>query len=142
MQSGSGLDVESSCLHMESLSGCPDDVMLCFAEVSQLAYWKAVEQRKGTLSLRELLRRADEIEQRLQSRKGQYVMRHNEAPLHPNLLNATMSDPNPLSCPNEEILRLVGNIFRETAALYLHTTVNDMQPGEISAGISRCDVLM
>ncbi|KAF9052437.1 hypothetical protein BDZ89DRAFT_1125865 [Hymenopellis radicata] len=133
---GSSSDMELSGLHMESLTGCPDEVMLCFAEVSHLAQWKMMEQRKGSLSYRELIRRADEIEQRLKSRKSQAMSRE-DIPLHPNLLHTTTGDSNPLASPSEEVMRLVGNIFRETAILYLHTTVNDMQPAvpEIGAGV-------
>lgn len=118
-----------SGLQMDTLTGCPDEVLLCIAEVSTLAHWKTTEQRKGSLSIRELLRRADEIEQRLRSRKPH--PRQGEVQLHPSLTHTMMVDGIVMpQFPSEETSRLVGTIYRETALLYLHTTTNDMHPGK------------
>ena len=52
-------------MHMELLMGCPDNVLLVFAETAALAYWKTQERLRGTLSTRELIRRGDAIERSL-----------------------------------------------------------------------------
>lgn len=58
-------------LRMDLLTGCPDEAILAIAETSALAHWKATEQRNGSLSYRDLIRRGDDIEQRLRHRADQ-----------------------------------------------------------------------
>ncbi|THV07272.1 hypothetical protein K435DRAFT_848222 [Dendrothele bispora CBS 962.96] len=126
---------ETSSLQMDSLTGCPDEAMLAIAEVSALAHWKSAERRKGTLSYRELIRRGDDIEQRLRQHQTDPSM-GDQAPLHPNLLQPSISD-NTTSFPSDDIRRTLGNVFRETAILYLHTVLNDPNPGvpDINASV-------
>ncbi|GBE84085.1 hypothetical protein SCP_0600630 [Sparassis crispa] len=50
---------------MGTPTGCPDEAVLATAEISALAHWKAAEQRSGSFSMRELVRRRDLIEQQL-----------------------------------------------------------------------------
>ncbi|KAF7985733.1 hypothetical protein HWV62_2340 [Athelia sp. TMB] len=130
---------DSTELRMESLTGCPDDVMLGLAEASALAYWKAQEQQNGRLSMRELIRRGNDIEQRLRSHTDpESFAEVDQALMHPNLVSdfAAMSTLESVNAsPNEESRRLVANIFRETVVLYLHTVLSDSIPGvpEITA---------
>ncbi|KAF5337924.1 hypothetical protein D9758_013109 [Tetrapyrgos nigripes] len=114
-------------LQMDLLTGCPDEAMLAIAEVSALAHWKSAEHRKGTLSCRELIRRGDDIEQRLRHHRTD-PSTGDQAPLHPNLLQPSISD-NGTSFANDNVRRVLASIFRETAMLYLHTVLNDPNPG-------------
>lgn len=121
-------DLEKGLLRMEILTGCPNEALLGIAEVSALAQWKTSEKRKGTLSVRELVRRGDEIEQRLRQSHPD-VPNYNEVdPLHPNL-SSTESTANAPVFPSDEVRRLVAKIFRESVMLYLHTILSDPIPG-------------
>lgn len=138
--SGSGHD-DSYELRMDSLTGCPDDVILGIAEVSALAYWKAQEQQNGRLSMRELIRRGDIIEQQLRTHtEPESFAEVDQAPMHPSLSSsggvdfATMSTSllsleSTNASPSEEMRRVVASIFRETVVLYLHTVLSDSIPG-------------
>ncbi|GJJ08388.1 hypothetical protein Clacol_002603 [Clathrus columnatus] len=53
-----------------SLTGCPDGVMYALAETACLSQWKDTQIRSGCLSYRELVRRAEEIENGLKTRCG------------------------------------------------------------------------
>jgi hypothetical protein len=52
-------------LNMQATMGCPDAVLLAIAETAELAHWRDQEKKQGSLSNRELNRRADLIEQDL-----------------------------------------------------------------------------
>lgn len=69
-------------LRMETLTGCPDEAMLAIAEISALARWKDAELRSGSLSIRELIRRGDQIEQQLKQRAAphHHVAHHHSTP--------------------------------------------------------------
>ncbi|KAJ6624041.1 fungal-specific transcription factor domain-containing protein [Mycena sp. CBHHK59/15] len=129
----------SNDVRMDSLTGCPDEVLLGIAEVSALSHWKAAEKHKGTLSYPDLIRRGGEIEQRL--RKSGASSLRGEAdttPLHPTLLQAesdAAADAVPF--PSDETRQLVAKIFSETVLLYLHTVLSDSNPGvpEISNSV-------
>jgi hypothetical protein len=135
-------------LRMDSLAGCPDEVMLGIAEVSALAHWKAQEQQNGSLSMRELIRRGDAIEQQLRAHTGpDFFTDIDQAPLHPSLpgaagvdynavsptMHATLSSPQSphtiVPFPTEDMRRLVAGIFREAVILYLHMVLSDPVPG-------------
>ncbi|KAJ7066874.1 fungal-specific transcription factor domain-containing protein, partial [Mycena belliarum] len=130
--------LKTSELRMESLIGCPEEVLLGIAEVSALAHWKAAEKDNGTLSNHELIRRGDEIEHRL--RKSAELPVWGEAdrtPLHPTLVQAGLDRVDALPFPRPEVRLLVAKIFLEAALLYLHTVVSDSNPGvpEISTSV-------
>lgn len=117
---------------MDLLTGCPDEAMLALAEVSTLAHWKATEQRNGTLSYRELIRRGDDIEQRLRQHHLITVSLGDvdQAPLHPNLLQTTaIAEPRIVPFPSDEARRLVSKIFCDAAVLALHTVLSNPNPG-------------
>lgn len=118
-------------MRMETLSGCPDEVMLAIAEVSALAHWKATELRNGSLSYRELIRRGDALEQRLREHQSDppSFAEADQTPLHPNLPHSSSSVETIPPFPNEDMRRIVANIFRETVLLYLHTVLSDSNPG-------------
>ncbi|KAJ3791817.1 hypothetical protein GGU11DRAFT_803971 [Lentinula aff. detonsa] len=111
---------------METLSGCPDDVMLAIAEISALAHWKTMERIKGTLNYRDLIHRGDDIEQRLRQRPETPIFEE-DPPLHPNLLQPSITD---IIFRNQEVRKLLASIFRATALLYLHTVLHDSNPGK------------
>jgi len=119
-------------LRMDLLTGCPDEAILALAEITNLAYWKATEQRNGTLSFRELVRRGDEIEQRLRQHHSNAAANLGEvdpAPLHPNLVQAANTEPRVAPFPSEEARRLVAKVFCEAAVLSLHTVLSNANPG-------------
>jgi len=139
-------------LRMDNLAGCPDDVVLGIAEVSALAHWKAQERQNGCLSLRELIRRGDAIEQQLRTHtEPESFVEVDQAPMHPSLPGtnidytgaqslSAMSSPqsvDTIQFPSEEMRRVVAGLFRETAILYLHTVLSDPIPGvpEITASV-------
>lgn len=133
-------------LRMDKLTGCPDEAVLAIAETAALAHWKATEQRNGTLSVRELIRRGDEIERTLKQRpasrnfsdmdKGSPEV-HTPSMTPPELIGglAAVLPQSPLatgpdsSSPSEDMRRVVAKIYRETAVLYLNTVLNDSHPG-------------
>ncbi len=115
-------------LHMENLTGCPDEAMLALAEISGLAHWKTSEQAKGSLNFRELVRRGDDIEQRLRNWQREPSNFGEQTPLHPNLMQTSISDVGAVSY-SDEVMQLVGNVFRESALLYLRTIINEDNPG-------------
>ncbi|KAJ3748662.1 fungal-specific transcription factor domain-containing protein [Lentinula detonsa] len=119
---------------METLSGCPDDVMLAIAEISALAHWKTMERIKGTLNYRDLIHRGDDIEQRLRQRPETPIFQE-DPPLHPNLLQPSITD---IIFRNQEVRKLLASIFRATALLYLHTVLHDSNPGvsDITASVN------
>ncbi|KAF9007574.1 fungal-specific transcription factor domain-containing protein [Cyathus striatus] len=120
-------------LKMDDLSGCPDEAMLAIAEVSALAHWKATELRNGTLSYPKLIRRGDQIEKQARRRSASLVdIGLLQDPLNVPSVNQTgvfMSDVTRTT---------IGDIFRETAVLYLHTVLSDSSPGvsEINASVA------
>ncbi|KAJ7285217.1 fungal-specific transcription factor domain-containing protein [Mycena rebaudengoi] len=123
-------------IRMDSLTGCSDEVLLGMAEVSALSHWKATEKRKGTLSFRELIRRGDEIEQRLRKSGSSPRGESDTTPLHPTLMQTEPAEPE-APFPSDETRRLVSKIFYEAVLLYLHTVLSDSNPGvpEISNSV-------
>ncbi|KAJ7679032.1 fungal-specific transcription factor domain-containing protein [Mycena polygramma] len=102
-------------IRMDALTGCPEEVLLGIAEVSELSHWKATEKRKGSLSNRDLIRRGDEIEQRLRkaSSAPSLVARiFSETVLL--YLHTVLSDSNPgvpeISNSVEAIVQLLGQL--------------------------------
>ncbi|KAI0950712.1 hypothetical protein AcW1_007949 [Taiwanofungus camphoratus] len=149
-------------LRMDTLTGCPDEAMLAIAETSALAHWKAVEMQNGSLSMRELIRRGDEIEQRLRAHQTipTQFAEGTQTPLDPSLSAASLGMsmasgiPSPASSSGmgrpagavskEDARRLIAGIFCETAVLYLHTVLSESLPAvpEISAAVSAISQLL
>ncbi|KAH0585252.1 hypothetical protein H2248_008495 [Termitomyces sp. 'cryptogamus'] len=117
-------------LRMDRVTGCPDEAMLALAEVFNLAAWKASEQRNGTLSFRELVRRGDDIERRLRQHHtvAGGLGDTDQAPLHPRLQTQAM-EPHVAPFPSEEARQLVSRLFCEAAVLSLHTVLSNANPG-------------
>lgn len=114
-------------LDLGALTGCPDAAMLAIAEVSALSHWKDAEKRNGCLSVRELIRRGDDIETRLLQQEFNFSLAPNPVALHPALSNNGLHGRSTLT---ENIRRLLSKIFRESALLYLYTILNEPHPGE------------
>ncbi|KAH7913770.1 fungal-specific transcription factor domain-containing protein [Hygrophoropsis aurantiaca] len=138
-------------LRMECLTGCPDEVLLGIAEISTLAQWKAQEIRKGALSMRELIRRGDAIEQHIRSYPDVVQsMDKDQVELHQHLSSigllhdtslATASGLAGITFPTEDVRQLVAALFREAAVLYLHTVLSDANPG-VPEIITSIDVII
>ncbi|TFK50025.1 hypothetical protein OE88DRAFT_1661522 [Heliocybe sulcata] len=123
---------------MESMAGCPDQVLLAIAETSALAHWKAQELRHGSMSVRELVRRGDNIEHNWLQRS-----RTSATPESGHSRPGSSRVPSPLAITsfptsqdfmnvpphNQDLRSLVADLFREAAVLYLHITLNDCNPG-------------
>ncbi|KAI0368789.1 hypothetical protein BV20DRAFT_947406 [Pilatotrama ljubarskyi] len=134
-------------LRMDALTGCPDDALLALAEISALAHWKATELQNGSLSVRELIRRGDQIEKELRERATGIRVDDDdfqssglaglEMGVAPAGLPMAMGMPPPgmsgaSRSPRTSVdttKHLVGEMFRESAVLYLHTVLSDSSPG-------------
>ncbi|EGN98765.1 hypothetical protein SERLA73DRAFT_181398 [Serpula lacrymans var. lacrymans S7.3] len=131
--------IEDFVLRMDNLTGCPDDVLLALAEISTLSHWKVQEMRKGSLSMRGLIRRGDQIEQHLRSHPDPTSFSEvDPVPLHPHFPSLGMGSHSPheptrgqamAPFPTEDARRSVAGLFREAAVLYLHTVLSDSNPG-------------
>ncbi|KAL0565656.1 hypothetical protein V5O48_016365, partial [Marasmius crinis-equi] len=122
-QTDNNMLLQPGGMQMEFLTGCPDEAWLTIAETSVLSVWKTSEERKGSLSFRELVRRGDDIERRLRQHMINTTFHSTDPPQPHNPYLA--SDP---ALPTEDVRRLVARIFRETAVLFLHTVVNNPSP--------------
>lgn len=117
---------------VESLTACPDEILLGIAEISSLECWKVQEMRKGTLSMRELIRRGDILERHLRFEcEPACTPETDQTRLHPG--SAMSSDPTAAGLPRtaspaDVARQLVAKIFRETALLYLYTVLNGSYP--------------
>jgi hypothetical protein len=124
-------------LQMETISGFTDEALLGLAETSALAYWKSGELRKGSLSVRELIRRGNEIDLRIQERQLAPVtfVETGQAPLHPSLPQVPMAEGgHPITpWPSKDMRRVAADIYRESVFLYLHTVMSDCNPGKFSS---------
>ncbi|KAG1781714.1 fungal-specific transcription factor domain-containing protein [Suillus placidus] len=130
---------DESALRMDSLTGCPDEVLLGIAEIATLSCWKMQELRKGSLSMRELIRRGDVIERHLRTQTETALLAEaDQTPLHPELSSMTAEHDNVqnsptghagTSLPADDTRRIVADVFREATILYLHTVLSDPNPG-------------
>lgn len=126
----------------EPFTGFPDEILYAIAQTSELAYWKSQESMKGTLSTRELIRRGDAIEQRIRQIQETTVTSSGlllDLGLGPELSPLLSGDSNlesPFLC--DDTRRGVRGLFKESALLYLHTTLCDPNPGvhEISTSVA------
>ncbi|KAI8980064.1 fungal-specific transcription factor domain-containing protein [Trametes punicea] len=139
-------------LRMDALTGCPDEALLAIAEISALAHWKATELQNGSLSVRELIRRGDIIEKELRERATGYVRGDEDCafPNQPAVLGSNGLDmgvapaglPMAMGLPTgqpgmsgasrapvDTTKHAIGEMFRESAVLYLHTVLSDSSPG-------------
>jgi len=118
---------------MDLLTGCPDEAILAIAEIISLSHWKVTELHRGTLSVRELIRRGDEIEQRLRRNQVDHPRGGSldPTPLDPNLVQQTsaVTESGAAPFPSDSVLRQVCSIFRESAMLYLQTVLSNPIPG-------------
>ena len=117
----------------ESFTGFPDEILYAIAQTSELAFWKSQESMKGTLSTRELIRRGDAIE-RVIRQVRETTATSSGLSLDLGLgaeLSPLMSGDSSLDSPflSDEDRRGVRGLFKESAFLYLHTTLSDPNPG-------------
>ncbi|KAJ3778137.1 fungal-specific transcription factor domain-containing protein [Lentinula raphanica] len=115
-QSGIHAVSEEDPLSMMSIMGCENRIVWAFSEISKLDEWKRKHEKGGSLSIVELSRRADDIEQYL-------------APPNPKLVART----------EEDVPRvLASEVFRTSAIVYLRTIVSGDHPlvQEISSAVA------
>lgn len=136
-------------LRMDGLTGCPNDALLALAEISALAHWKASELQNGSLSVRELIRRGDIIEKELRERatglRAEEEEYQSQAAAIAGLDMSPAGLPMAMGLPHvqpgmsgasrspraqaDASKHIIGEMFRETAVLYLHTVLSDSSPG-------------
>lgn len=126
---------------MDLLTGCPDEAILAIAEITALSHWKATEQIRGTLSIRELIRRGDNIEQRLRRNQIDFPCdgHLDQTPLDPNLVQQTsvVTEQGAAPFPSNNVLQQISAIFWESAILYLHTVLSNPIPGGLVCQLCR-----
>jgi len=128
----SGMSAKEDCdLRVDSLTGCPDEVLLGIAEISTLSCWKIQEMRKGCLSMKELIRRGNIVESHLRSCEPMYSRELDQTPLHPDLPVDEDSNLKEIAGIPAVVdtRQLVAKIYQEAALLYLHTILSDPIPG-------------
>jgi len=127
----------------EPFTGFPDEILYAIAQTSELAFWKSQESLKGTLSTRELIRRGDAIERGIRQIQETTATTTSSLSLDLGLgpeLSPLMSGDSNLDSPflSDDTRRGVRDLFKESALLYLHTTLSDPNPGvhEISTSVA------
>jgi C6 transcription factor Pro1 len=119
------LDPQKGCpqmLHMASLTGCSEDTLLAVAEISQLANWKAMQMRNGSLSYPELVSRGKKIQDSIKQHQAmQGDLLHSYGPVGELGEGEPATEAQKAACIS---------IFRESALLYLHTILSNSSPGE------------
>lgn len=143
-------------LQLENVMGCADGIMLCLAEIADLACWKAAQQQAGCLSMPELIRRGLVIEKDLRREGYSLYRQRQDTPMWGSVpprangtktatsmpgmdlpsglrLGQSISPPSSPPLPTavldgDELRRLVSDIFREAAILYLHTELSELRP--------------
>jgi hypothetical protein len=101
--------------------------MLALAEIVQLSEWKEYAESTGCLSVKELLRRAAVIEHLLQERAWREGL----------LDNSTEDGISDVESPeNQTAIRIMREIFFNTARVYLATVVNGPFPRGTSSSPS------
>lgn len=118
----------------EPFTGFPDEILYAIAQTSELAFWKSQESLKGTLSTRELIRRGDAIERGIRQIQETTATTTSSLSLDLGLgpeLSPLMSGDSNLDSPflSDDTRRGVRDLFKESALLYLHTTLSDPNPG-------------
>lgn len=124
----------------ESFTGFPDEILYAIAQTSELAFWKTQESLKGTLSTRELIRRGDAIEQGIRQVQettatscGLPLELGLIAELSP-LIGGDSNSESPFL--SDDARQRVRGLFKESALLYLHSTLSDPNPGRFRVTIS------
>jgi C6 transcription factor Pro1 len=121
---------------MATTNGASNEVMLAFAEIASLAHWR--EENKLSLSMRDLVARADAIEQSLRQ-----VDLSIPPPLPQVNITPIFEEPGPMPMIEGNIMtdsarrELAGRIFQQAALLYLYTVVSGCNPKvpEIQAAV-------
>ncbi|KIW12667.1 hypothetical protein PV08_09945 [Exophiala spinifera] len=120
---------------LRDMRGCEDWVLLTILDIAVLKDWKQKASQAGTLSLRELSRRAAMIEDKLQegaarcaptpcSSSTQCEAFHS-TPYHSTVDTISTSTPN--SCRRKEF-QMMTNTFLHAALLFLHVVVSGFHP--------------
>ncbi|KAF8525960.1 fungal-specific transcription factor domain-containing protein [Hysterangium stoloniferum] len=128
---GSAHDAQVPNLHMVTLTGCPDPVMYAIAETALLSDWKRQHQQNGILSIKELVRRADSIENDLRRSWAP-----SEPEVFPHLLDFHYDMNAPSSSPHPSPMNPTTDLA-SSAGLSTPSVINDQHPGvpEIKEGV-------
>ena len=127
---------DSYNMRMDELTGCPDSILLAFAEIAALAHWKAREQRNRTLSVRELIIRGAAIERAVRQRPESSSQAAVEVlgggtSSAAGLASLSAGSGYAQHHAQTQTLhhRLVASIYEEAAVLYLNTVLSGCNPG-------------
>ena len=119
-------------ISMLPVMGCENNIVLAIAEISNLAHWKASTLRRGSLSIPDLVRRGQAIEEQLLAPTSPL---NAALPLQPGMYGPAALPSHMLLSgtpgPDAEVAqrrRLTNNIFRASAKVYLHTVLSGDYP--------------
>ncbi|KAI0649396.1 fungal-specific transcription factor domain-containing protein [Trametes meyenii] len=145
-------------ISMLPVMGCENKIVLAIAEISNLAYWKSSQIRRGTLSIPELVHRGADIEETLLGpsspqplavplQPGMYgpqALQHHIPGMYGQAQTQTQTHAHAQAgqdfTENEVARRrrLTNDIFRASAKVYLHTVLSGDYPPcpEIMAAVT------
>ena len=118
---------EDPDVSMMDVMGCSAMGFLSLAEIAALAHWKEEQHGQGKLSVPRLVERGVDIETR-------FLRLTNFEPGDTGFIGAQGNDPDLLLTPDgvEFRRRLVSNVFRASAKIYLHTVISGGFPESAS----------
>ncbi|WVQ83381.1 hypothetical protein IAT38_005522 [Cryptococcus sp. DSM 104549] len=115
-------------LLMDKVMGCDSTTLLALAEIVALSEWRERAEKQGCLSFRELMRRAQSIEQLLDERawRESHLDRPNTVP--------HLERPRPIpesvvgQAPSDDLRRAMSDVFFGSAKVLLATVINGPYP--------------
>lgn len=117
---------------IRDMFGLEDWVMTTMLDVAVLKAWKQRERSAGTLSLRELIRRADVLEARISQGLARMAATDTAAGLselaNPPSTVSTDSGPRPARPTRDEKSHMVTSTYLNATLLFLHIVVSGFYP--------------
>jgi C6 transcription factor Pro1 len=107
-------------IELHTIMGCQNWAMITIGEIERLRRWREREIRAGTLDIRRVVEKANEIQSRLEPQNSKVL---NEL----NVLRSKYSGPPPRYYPNvynRHTALIVTHVFASAALIYLQTVVS------------------
>jgi hypothetical protein len=108
------------CVHLDKIMGCENWAMCLIMDIAILNEWRATSERRGILSMRDLVRRAEALEQRLADGLARITQSRTDH-VDPDAI----SPDGPATIP---VSPIITRIFASAALVYLHVVVSGPHP--------------